>query len=540
MKVNLIKRLRRLKRQLKIIAMVLACSLFMYKHIITTRSRKLVAHLDSRSLIKNQLFQSDIMEKSTMKETLFYFNESLNIENITPEDDQERAYQGKVSNENELTQTNSVNCTLWEPYRDDLIATLPSRIQLNPSRFLYPGFYGGPNNQIMGLLQSIYVAIRLNRTLVVPRFSTHQYTFGKVEIVPAFQRINIGRLCSFVSCISIEQFRKTCRGKMDVIFKAKEVTIQNVEKYERDTEMNILQKPDNDGADKLKLSQTAQSALLTYPDSSYVISRDHWLPSNEDDIRAVYNTTASCALHALSYRSVEIMEKGKIAFPLLPSASNIHKIPDDVLYSAVTDSVHLPPCVTAAAENYVNAIIGNREYVALHWRYNEEDWFKPCQRPERKPVCEALKKITPQDVAHAIVNNLPPLQNNAKLRGRLPVYIAAPPSLKDFKLEIFSHMERINPSLEAVSVELEQYFKKTGLVQCWQKADWVSHDDVISLTEMEIVRMSRYFFYSIRSSWSANIRPLRWEWKDGNTDKLFEASIFDLITHAKSGLTSLV
>ncbi|XP_076817900.1 uncharacterized protein LOC143463324 isoform X2 [Clavelina lepadiformis] len=480
------------------------------------------------------------MGNSRLVKDVVVSKDPLKKTNNTPADNQERAYQGKVSNENELTQTKSVNCTLWEPYRDDLITPFSTRIKLNPSRFLYPGFYGGPNNQIMGLHQSIYVAIRLNRTLVVPRFYTHPYTFGKVEIVPAFQRINIRRLCSFVSCISIEQFRKTCRGKMDVIFKAKEVTIQNVEKYERDTEMNILQKPDNDGADKLKLSQTAQSALLTYPDSSYVISRDHWLPSNEDDIRAVYNTTASCALHALSYRSVEIMEKGKIAFPLLPSASNIHKIPDDVLYSAVTDSVHLPPCVTAAAENYVNAIIGNREYVALHWRYNEEDWFKPCQRPERKPVCEALKKITPQDVAHAIVNNLPPLQNNAKLRGRLPVYIAAPPSLKDFKLEIFSHMERINPSLEAVSVELEQYFKKTGLVQCWQKADWVSHDDVISLTEMEIVRMSRYFFYSIRSSWSANIRPLRWEWKDGNTDKLFEASIFDLITHAKSGLTSLV
>ncbi|CAK8679898.1 unnamed protein product [Clavelina lepadiformis] len=540
MKVNLIKRLRRLKRQLKIIAMVLACTVFMYKHSLTARSRDLVVHLDSRSLFENQLFQSEIMEKSTMKETLFYFNESLNIENNTPEYNQERAYQGKVSYQNELSQTKSVNCTLWEPYPDDLIATFPSRIKLNPSRFLYPGFYGGPNNQIMGLLQSIYVAIRLNRTLVVPRFSTHQYTFGKVEAVPAFQRINIRRLCSFVSCISIEQFRKTCRGKMDVIFKAKEVTIQNVEKYERDTEMNILQKFDNDGTDKLKLSQTAQSALLTYPDSSYVISRDHWLPSNEDDIRAVYNTTASCALHALSYRSVEIMEKRKIAFPLLRNASNIHKIPDDVLYSAVIDSVHLPPCVTAAAENYVNAIIGNREYVALHWRYNEEDWFKPCQRPERKPVCEALKKITPQDVAHAIVNNLPPLQNNVKLRGPLPVYIAAPPSLKAFKLEIFSHVERLNPSLEAVSVDLEEYFKKTGLVQCWQKSDWVSHDDVISLIEMEIVRMSSYFFYSIRSSWSANIRPLRWEWKDGNTDKLFEASIYDLITNAKSGLTSLV
>jgi len=37
------------------------------------------------------------------------------------------------------------------------------QIPLDPDRFLYPGLIGGPNNQLVGLWESIYIAIRLNR-----------------------------------------------------------------------------------------------------------------------------------------------------------------------------------------------------------------------------------------------------------------------------------------------------------------------------------------------------------------------------------------
>ena len=37
------------------------------------------------------------------------------------------------------------------------------QIKLDPDRYLYPGIVYGPNNQIVGLIQSIYIAIKLNR-----------------------------------------------------------------------------------------------------------------------------------------------------------------------------------------------------------------------------------------------------------------------------------------------------------------------------------------------------------------------------------------
>ena len=41
------------------------------------------------------------------------------------------------------------------------------KIILNSNRFLYPGLIWGPNNQIIGLKNSIYLAIKLNRYAVL-------------------------------------------------------------------------------------------------------------------------------------------------------------------------------------------------------------------------------------------------------------------------------------------------------------------------------------------------------------------------------------
>jgi len=54
------------------------------------------------------------------------------------------------------------NCSLWMIPRRLNIPRDPL-IKLNPNLFLYPGMVGGPNNQIKGFHQSIYLAIKLNR-----------------------------------------------------------------------------------------------------------------------------------------------------------------------------------------------------------------------------------------------------------------------------------------------------------------------------------------------------------------------------------------
>lgn len=47
-------------------------------------------------------------------------------------------------------------------------------LKLKKDKFMMPILMRGPNNQLIGLRESIYVAIRLNRTLVIPRFIKHR------------------------------------------------------------------------------------------------------------------------------------------------------------------------------------------------------------------------------------------------------------------------------------------------------------------------------------------------------------------------------
>ena len=54
------------------------------------------------------------------------------------------------------------NCKFWK-YPNQVEFNGSSFFTLDPKRFLYPALIWGPNNQIKGLQQSVYLAIKLNR-----------------------------------------------------------------------------------------------------------------------------------------------------------------------------------------------------------------------------------------------------------------------------------------------------------------------------------------------------------------------------------------
>ena len=54
------------------------------------------------------------------------------------------------------------------------VKNIKPRINLRRNKYLFPILSNGPNNQLMGLRESIYIAIMLNRTLVMPFFRKHR------------------------------------------------------------------------------------------------------------------------------------------------------------------------------------------------------------------------------------------------------------------------------------------------------------------------------------------------------------------------------
>ena len=64
------------------------------------------------------------------------------------------------------------------------------------SRFLIPVFTYGPNNQLHGFRESIFMAIKLNRTIVTPAFYKHSRNDATSSddgdaVVPSYLRLGI-------------------------------------------------------------------------------------------------------------------------------------------------------------------------------------------------------------------------------------------------------------------------------------------------------------------------------------------------------------
>jgi len=54
-------------------------------------------------------------------------------------------------------------CKLWMSSFVDWSKQIEPRIKLDSKRFLYPGVFNGPSNQVIQFWQAVYAAIRLNR-----------------------------------------------------------------------------------------------------------------------------------------------------------------------------------------------------------------------------------------------------------------------------------------------------------------------------------------------------------------------------------------
>ena len=56
------------------------------------------------------------------------------------------------------------------------------------------------------------------RTVVVPNFLAHSTHAGRLF---PHQVIDVDRLCSFVSCIMLDELQSKCNGSFDVVFEVK-------------------------------------------------------------------------------------------------------------------------------------------------------------------------------------------------------------------------------------------------------------------------------------------------------------------------------
>jgi hypothetical protein len=126
------------------------------------------------------------------------------------------------------------------------------KYELNPDLFITPVYIWGPSSQLQGLREAIGVAIRLNRTLLLPPFLTHQTdSSGGDNPVPVDIRLDIPKLRELLSIGFTDDLQ--CR-QSDVVFLARGIynkptdpsvmmeRVKRIENFEKATSMKVIRR----------------------------------------------------------------------------------------------------------------------------------------------------------------------------------------------------------------------------------------------------------------------------------------------------------
>jgi len=123
---------------------------------------------------------------------------------------------------------------------------------LRPGKYLIPVLPYGPNNQLRGFRETMILAIKLNRTVVMPPFYKHRSDPSPGEISYPWRKIDEDELRRFISVASPEEFRQNCHDKFDVSFTAREDSgeaagkLKRLELLEHFTKMKVLRDPNSE------------------------------------------------------------------------------------------------------------------------------------------------------------------------------------------------------------------------------------------------------------------------------------------------------
>lgn len=121
-------------------------------------------------------------------------------------DSDEESHENPVPEESEDEYLPNIDpaCPIWDiNYAKDV----QPMINLNKNKFITPVLPYGPNNQLRGFRETVWLAIRLNRTLVIPPFFKHDrtdaaQTTGKGSIIPPEHRFSINALRQLIPVIA--------------------------------------------------------------------------------------------------------------------------------------------------------------------------------------------------------------------------------------------------------------------------------------------------------------------------------------------------
>ncbi|XP_039265904.2 uncharacterized protein LOC120341462 isoform X1 [Styela clava] len=378
------------------------------------------------------------------------------------------------------------------------------KMRLNPEKYLLVIPRGGPNNQMYELREALFIAIKLNRTIVMPKFFKHftdsQATGHRNTYIHPSHRLDVENFSKFASCITIDQFAETCGFKVDAVIQMRNYSKEDLKIQEKYMRMPLPR-------DGEYLSQSV--AIPKGKMQNYIVT---------DEINEIFETDARCLvfpypLFNLRIRASKTEKKGKNKkYKFSQSLVNLEDSPDVLLMKEIIKLTRNPTYIANMAKEYISkSIFKGRPFISVHWRYEELDFMNRCRfdlkkgnlSKARKKFCEKTLGVSGSDIADIVLKKILSIRNETNVRD---IYIASPPSEREkiantsrilFESHKFNTLS--SPDLEAFITE---HHGSCGNI--------MKHfNDILSTTEMEICSKGIVFLSSATSTWSLNVKHLR-------------------------------
>lgn len=402
-------------------------------------------------------------------------------------------------------------------------------------KFLLPWLYNGPNNQLFGLRQAVYVAVALERILVLPIFFKHFMdvdegdTTVKVK-VDAAERLNVKKLMELLPMISYPEYRKRFEpSEPDIIFLGTSLKSWATEELKQAESML-----------KLKILDSKVEILPHNP------KKNHHISSNRQELNKIFDTESRFAFYAFPFRELDFPKSEEEEFIGTSELQQNPRITDENLRTLIEEVTQAPQYFTEIAGAFIDQILGGKPFISLHWRYDQNDFIKfMCGdgNPQRGnktntnlvEMCRMVIETKPESVIRGIDllrSGIP------QLEGReLDVYLAAPASTHSWLLNRLI-AEPVRTKINFfTSKDLDKFLDGNGRRSGMENCTFLNNDDrsdAISMLEMEICSMSEVFIRSVYSSWSDNVMIAR-KFKKTRLHQKYDMTISRLMKSLNKG-----
>ena len=493
------------------------------KKLIEVSDKLTVRPKKESTILKPQLIFETEKEVKEKRDRSF-INESQKIADISEQEDKliiERKEKKAIAQQkNTLSNREPISVNLKH---DKLISKNPL-VETDQSRYLLAIAHNGPTNQLLGLREAIFLSIRMNRTLILPKFFKVSIDrSSKIREVPAEYRFDLSSLSNLVPFEFNNKSQEICENGLEVLLTRE--TCSFINKREKFV---------------LKVTQSINIAFPTNPSdgtAKYVCSDDKisypFLSQDYSKYKCIgfafYDTE-----RRVSVRSVRSARSILDNYKLKGVKTSTTSLNDATLYALSFLSTGLPLLVKNLVKKFVNKYIPRNSWLAIHWRYNLNDWMQHCseKKPENEfyqPLCSKLKAVLPKDILYAGITVLEQAATHTE-NDISTIYVATPLNQKTIidgieaeyllikKQEQRKRKRKNKKNNKAINV-LTSVTLNNFLETQKHLINDNFYNDVIALVEMELCIESTLFLYSQRSSWSQNVLKERVEKKTAKLDQ---------------------